>query len=356
MIDTGEDGTPPWLSDTEFLEKYRMHRESFHALVKKIKDHPVFKSRKGKTKQEPVEYQLMVFLMYIGTSGSGASNPRLRNAFGIGRGTSELYKRRVVKAIRSLRGGIIFWPDEAERKAIATRIRIKFEWYFCIAVADGTLFPLTYEPQSDDAPDYHGRKFAYSISTMIVNDDQKKIRYYLSGFPGCAHDNRVYSKTDLAQSPHLFFGDDYYLLADSAITNSPTVVSSYKCRRGEKLPRDQEMFNTHLGKLRVTSEHTIGMLKARFPFLRSIPMVVTKHKNSMRRILRVIDCCILLHNLLIDEHDDVPDEWYDDEDVIDDDGMQQEMDLLCHPIYEFHSNDTRRERCMNAFKNLGIVD
>jgi hypothetical protein len=102
IIDSEEDGTPPWLSNMEFLEKYRIHRESFHALVNKIKDHPVFKSQKGKVKQEPVEYQLMVFLMYIGTSGSGASNPRLRNIFGIGRGTSELYKRRVVKAIRSL--------------------------------------------------------------------------------------------------------------------------------------------------------------------------------------------------------------------------------------------------------------
>jgi hypothetical protein len=307
-------------------------------------------------KQEPVEYQVMVFLHYIGTSGSGASNPRLRNTFGIGRGTSELFKQRVVKAIRSLRDEVVFWPSDAECKAISNRIKAKFDWFNCIAVADGTLFPLTYEPQSEDAPDYHGRKFAYSISTMIVNDDQKKIRYYLSGFPGCCHDNRVYSKTDLAESPLLFFGDQYYLLADSAITNSPSVVSSYKCRRGEKLPRDQEEFNTHLGKLRVTSEHTIGMLKARFPFLRSIPMLITDHKNSMRRILRVIDCCIILHNMMIDEQDIVPEEWYDDEDLIHDDGMQQELELLSHPIYEYHSNDTRRERCMSIFKNLGIVN
>jgi hypothetical protein len=116
------------------------------------------------------------------------------------------------------------------------------------------------------------------------------------------------------------------------------------------------MFNTHLGKLRVTSEHTIGMLKARFPFLRSIPMVITDHANSMRRILRVIDCCIILHNLLIDEQDNVPEEWNNDDDLIDDDGMQQELELLSDPINKHHSKDTRRERCMIIFKNLGIVD
>jgi len=33
----------PWLSDEEFLQKYRMNQESFHKLVDLIKDHPVFK-------------------------------------------------------------------------------------------------------------------------------------------------------------------------------------------------------------------------------------------------------------------------------------------------------------------------
>ena len=45
----------------------------------------------------------------------------------------------------------------------------------CIGIANGTLFPLTYEPQSEDAPDYHGCKFAYLMTSLIVNDDIKRI-------------------------------------------------------------------------------------------------------------------------------------------------------------------------------------
>ena len=112
--DDAEDGTPPWLTQEEFLEKYRVHRDSFHLLVDKIRDHSVFQSLHGKSKQKPVAFQLMVFLFYVGTSGSGSSNPRLRSMFGIGRGTAELYKRRCVKAIRSLRPDAISWPDETE--------------------------------------------------------------------------------------------------------------------------------------------------------------------------------------------------------------------------------------------------
>jgi hypothetical protein len=122
------------------------------------------------------------------------------------------------------------------------------------------------------------------------------------------------------------------------------------------MPKDHEEFNTHLGKLRITSEHTIGMLKARFPFLRSIPMVINDHKTSMRKVLRVIDCCIILHNLLIDLVDDIPKHWYEEDDIIDDEDFNAELDELVSPINANCPNDTRRQRCMNLFKNLGIVE
>ena len=37
------------------------------------------------------------------------------------------------------------------------------------------LLPLMTAPHTEDAPAYHGRKFLYSMSVMIVNDDQKKL-------------------------------------------------------------------------------------------------------------------------------------------------------------------------------------
>jgi hypothetical protein len=86
-----EDGSPPWLQEDEFLQKYRMHRESFHRLLPMIKDHPVFQSD-GAKQQAPVAHQLLVLLFYLGKSGSGANNPTLQNMFQIGRGTPEEFK------------------------------------------------------------------------------------------------------------------------------------------------------------------------------------------------------------------------------------------------------------------------
>ena len=155
----------PWLTEEEFLQKYRCKRASFWLVVGLIKDHPVFNPSDPRgRKQSPVSHQLLVFLFYIGTSGSGANNPHARNVFGIGRGTVDLYKTRCLTAIRSLRDQAIKWPNVDERKEIAQWIYVKYKIPNCIAVADGTLFPLAREPECVDAPDYHGRKLQVTVS------------------------------------------------------------------------------------------------------------------------------------------------------------------------------------------------
>jgi hypothetical protein len=191
---------------------------------------------------------------------------------------------------------------------------------------------------------------------MIVNDDQRKIRHYLSGFPGSWHDNRVYNHTVLANQPAEHFGQSFYLIGDSAFQNSPTMVASFRAAQGHALEPDKEKFNTILGKLRVTSEHTIGILKARFPILRSIPMKITDSRKSLIRILRVIDCCVILHNLLIDCHDEIPPRWLLD---IEDDASEVGAALgeydMAAPILEVHDKDERRKRLMDYLKDANKI-
>ena len=58
------DGTPPWLTDEDFLQKYRMSRESFKQLLDLIKDYNVFKHVEGwkGRHQAPAAYQLLAGL------------------------------------------------------------------------------------------------------------------------------------------------------------------------------------------------------------------------------------------------------------------------------------------------------
>jgi hypothetical protein len=129
---------------------------------------------------------------------------------------------------------------------------------------------LAFEPETEDAPDYSGRNYGYSLSVMIICDNKRKVRHYLGGFPGSAHDNRIYKATKLATNPGNYFSPREYLIGDSAFENSSTMVSAFKKPKGAVIPARYEKFNEKMAKLRIISEHTIGVLKGRFPWLRSI--------------------------------------------------------------------------------------
>jgi len=259
----------------------------------------------------------MVFLKMLGTEGAGANGPNQRTTFMIGKGTSTVFCRRVTEAILSLREEFYNWLNAEERKKLA---RIAYEdcgLPHVVGIADGTLFPLAFEPESIDAPDYSGRKYGYSLTTMIVCDYNKKIRYYLAGFPGCAHDNRVYNATGFVKRPNDYLADMEYNIGDSAFEISPYMVLSFRKGKGETLVEDHEKFNTRLAIVRIRSEHCIGILKGRFPWLRSIRMKVTDNPKSVKLILHLIDATVILHNMLIEFGEEEKEEWIDYEDFSD---------------------------------------
>jgi hypothetical protein len=184
------DGERPWLTAEDFKWKYRVDRESFWLIHDLIKDHDVFKQKGPRGRpQTDVKTQLCVFLRFLGTEGSGASNHGQRSTFRVSYGFAARCRKRVARAICSLASQYVSWPDEQERKQITKAIFELSQLSNCIGIIDGTLFPLYAEPQCEDAPDYSGRKFPYSISTLIINDHKRRIRHYLAGFPGTSHDN-----------------------------------------------------------------------------------------------------------------------------------------------------------------------
>ena len=114
------------------------------------------------------------------------------------------------------------------RRSAKLAIKKKFDFIHCVGIADGTLFLLDFEPKVVDVPDYSGHKYEYLLSTMVICDHTKSIRHYLAGFPGSAHDNRVFKATRIATSPIDYFDPMQYIIGDSAFENSWFMVSAFK--------------------------------------------------------------------------------------------------------------------------------
>jgi hypothetical protein len=261
-----------------------------------------------------------------------------------------LFKDRVVLAIRSMREQYIAWPNADERKSIAKRFQDKYRFPKCIGIIDGTLTPLAFPPSTEDAADYHGRKTGHGLSSLILCDDKRMIRYYVTGWPASAHDNRIFRNCTLYQDPGAFFSPGQYILGDSAFQNMPFMVSAYKKPYQSRLSRRNERFNKRLSKARVHSEHCIGMLKGRFPFLRQIRMRINEatKKENMRKILKMIDVTIILHNFLLLEQDDVLEAWMNEGDVEDDEDETADMDDGT-PILDGNVPSDLRRRQVQAY-------
>ena len=96
-------------------------------------------------------------------------------------------------------------------------------------------------------------------------------------------------------------------------------------------PHEQEMFNMALSKTWVESEHAICMWKRRFPWLHSILMIMKQstQKQDLSSILEVINACLILHNFLIKQNEEILDNWMNDEASDVSDAMSDMDETIC---------------------------
>jgi DDE superfamily endonuclease len=134
------------------------------------------------------------------------------------------------------------------------------------------------------------------------------------------------------------------------------MVLAFKKQANQQLPDEQEKFNKKMAKLRILSEHCIGMLKGRFPWLRNIRLIITDEKRSLKNILCLLDASVILHNILIAFGEEDKDDWIDLDDFSDmDDAARapyEEDGELNVAIPAGAPKDAKRSRLLNYFKEF----
>lgn len=319
------------LNDREFKFHFRVSRECFWQLVDLLKDHPSFKkSGERAADPKPAEHQLLVLLKYFGSEGNAASSFNLSSFFGISTGAVNDCRLAALEALVSLEERTCFWPSAEERKQISRRIREDYLFPNCVGIIDGTLLPLSSRPLVH-GENYLSRKRFYAVVMLVVCDDQARILYYQVGWPGSVHDNRVWRTCKLFKKHGHMFSPREYLLGDSAFTASDIMIPPFKSTPGTSLPSNQIVFNTLLAKPRVKSEHCIGILKGRFPFLKGIRLLIG-NKLHMKRLIKHVRGAVVLHNFLIGEP--VEDEWMDGTEGQDDLGPEPATIRSNEPDYK----------------------
>ncbi|XP_055353546.1 putative nuclease HARBI1 [Paramacrobiotus metropolitanus] len=297
-------------SDTTYRAEVRVTREGFKRIYDLICGHRVFQNESTNI-QRPVDFQLAIALYRFGHYGNGASFNHMSFNMGLSCGAIELYTTHVITALLSLMPQFVQWPDRNEKRKIKRRFFQEYGFENCVGLVDGTLVVLDSCPSMKGA-DYFSRKNCYGLSAMVVSDDKKRILHAFTGFPGSAHDCRVYKHSSLAQRPEKFFEPEEYLLADSGYQPDVHVVPAYKAP--ESNFEENSLFNFLLAQARVGNEHCIGILKGRFQSLRGLRVMIKTADDHKKAVFWFLACCVL-HNILHDMGDAYDETWTEDENV-----------------------------------------
>ncbi|KAE8962198.1 hypothetical protein PR003_g30528 [Phytophthora rubi] len=275
----------------------RMHQETFVILLGRLRDHPVFHRTPGKQEQAPAQLQLEVFLYSL----QPLTIHQVAQHFGIAEGSVCKYSSRAIEAILSLEDDFLSWPSASRKTNVQKYFEGMSGFPSCLGCVDGTTFKLLYAP-STNPECYFSRKSDYCIGAQIFCDHRRRITFYQVGVPGSLHDTRSMSLTRVATEPTAFFKPGEYVLGDSAYgCKFPFIVTPYKMP-SSSIPRNRT-FNWLLAKQRIIVEHTIGMIKARFPVLSCLRDKI-KDDDDLQFVCKKIVCCFILHNLCIALSDD----------------------------------------------------
>ena len=314
-----------------------------------MKDKEAFVVTSNKSHQRPISFQLLVFLYRIGVEGCCGGSARVALFFGIGKGSVLNYVRRCVKALHEIKDEVVSWPDVNQRLEMRNRLAA-YGFRHCVGIIDGSLVLLDFRPELYHEC-YYSRKSVYALNVMIVCDDQRRVTYYVAGWPGSTHDNRVFRNSNLFTNRGEFFSHHEYLLGDSAYSSSAIMVQSFKKDASAgQLEENKEFFNTCLAQVRISSEHCIGMLKGRFRCMKRCNIKLKKSKEEVKEVVDLIGACIILHNLLIKyDEDEIPDSWYlEMEDGIDWSLYDEELDDIAAVTDD---NEDRRKYVFNSLIN-----
>ena len=90
----------------------------------------------------------------------------------------------------------------------------------------------------------------------------------VQGCTGAAPDAFVQTLANRHRFPDMYFSAGQYLLGKNGMKYAPWIIGPYL--RQECTTVDRRNFNYQLARLRVRSEHAIGVLKGRFSSLREL--------------------------------------------------------------------------------------
>ena len=175
----------------------------------------------------------------------------------------------------------IVWPSVDEWKSMA------YTWEkipAAVGAIDGTSHEIYRPSDEDQAIYYSGHRQYHAIHTQVVVDNNSKIRYIESGFPGHLNDAQQYRlMNDIGNV--LPFPNDCILLGDKIYPNRHPILTEFtelQLRQRDDRLRCRKL-NKYIRQYRVYVEHAIAEIKC----YRSVGTIWRHRRSTLPRVVTI---------------------------------------------------------------------
>lgn len=249
----------------------------------------------------PVEKLVAIALHRLAT---GASYRAISHQLGVRKSAVKSACNTVLYVLaREIGPSLIVIPSGDEQWGNMEKFRVEKKFPGCIGAVDSTHIPI--KAPHHNTVDYRNRRGFHSIVLQAAVDFEGRFIDINVGFPGRAHDARVYSSSGLARVATGHFsladmpvivkdaaGKDWavlpYLLGAPAYPLHPALIKSYG---GSGSGADREWFNHMLSAARMPVDRAFGRLKGRWRILQA-PI-----EASLGAATNTVGACCVLHNI-----------------------------------------------------------
>ncbi|XP_023312532.1 protein ALP1-like, partial [Anoplophora glabripennis] len=186
-----------------------------------------------------------------------------------------------------------------------------------VGAIDGTNIKFKAPLEQQDS--YIDKNDTHSIKLQAICTSQKIFINIMAGFPGSAHDSRVFKNSEIYQEllrgnkRKYFPTENYHLIGDKAYPLMDWLMKPY-LGDDRHLTRQQRAHNLAHSQTRIRIEHCFGLLKGRWLILQYVNV------RTIEKAVKIITACCVLHNFCYLNGDT----W--DEGLIDEDETDGEYD------------------------------
>lgn len=295
--------------DRHFVEQFRMSYPTFSDVCNQLRPF-IEKQDTNMRKAIPVEQRVAVALYKL---AHGASYRQLSQPLGVSPSACQQICEEVYLMIcRHLRSAHIKFPTNEDLHNEMEKFAEFKDMPMCVGAINGSHIPIKAPKNGRTA--YRNRKGFYSVVLQACVNFSGSFIDICVGFPGRAHDARVFRNSSLHRK--IESGEVFplilrkciqgcfvypYILGDAAYGLQVHMMKGYT---GAGLSIEQEWFGYKLSAARMTVERSFGRLKGRWRILQ-----VPSQFEKILSLCRMIASCCVLHNICESANETYNKQW-----------------------------------------------